>query len=98
MKYSYTGIMLNGSKTKGITLESVLKSMAVFYEREHRINQKIKNASTYPVIIGVLSFVMLFIFTSFIIPRMMESILAIGAELPLSTKIIMAFGAFMGKW
>ncbi|MGL6104572.1 type II secretion system F family protein, partial [Romboutsia sp.] len=80
------------------TLESVLKSMAVFYEREHRINQKIKNASTYPAIVGILSLVMLFIFTSFIIPQMMKSILEIGAELPLSTKIIMALGGFMGKW
>lgn len=80
------------------TLESVLKSMATFYEREHRINQKIKNASTYPVIVAILSFVMLFIFTSFIIPKMMESILQIGADLPLSTKIIMALGNFMSKW
>ena len=80
------------------TLESVLKSMATFYEREYRINQKIKNASTYPAIVGALSFVMLFLFTSFIIPQMMKSILEIGAELPLSTKIIMALGGFMSKW
>ena len=80
------------------TIEAVLKSMATFYEREHRINQKIKNASTYPAIVGILSFAMLFLFISFIIPQMMESILEIGAELPLSTKIIMALGSFMSKW
>ena len=80
------------------TIEAVLKSMATFYEREHRINQKIKNASTYPAIVGILSFVMLFLFTSFIIPQMMKSILEIGAKLPLSTKIIMALGSFMSKW
>lgn len=80
------------------TLESVLKSMATFYEREHRINQKIKNASTYPAIVAILSVVMLFIFTSFIIPQMMESIMDIGAELPFSTKLIMALGNFMSKY
>lgn len=80
------------------TLEQVLKSMATFYEREHRINQKIKNASTYPTIVAALSFVMLFLFTSFIIPQMMESIMEIGADLPFMTKLIMAVGEFMRKW
>lgn len=80
------------------TLEAVLKSMATFYEREHRINQKIKNASTYPAIVAILSVIMLFIFTSFIIPQMMESIMEIGAELPFTTKMIMALGNFMNKF
>lgn len=80
------------------TLEAVLKSMATFYEREHRINQKIKNASTYPAIVAILSVIMLFIFTSFIIPQMMESIMEIGAELPFTTKMIMALGNFMSNY
>ena len=80
------------------TLEEVLKSMALFYEREHRIIQKIKNASTYPIIIALLSFVMLFIFTGFIIPQMMESIMDVGAELPFMTKLIMNLGEFVNKF
>ena len=80
------------------SLESVLKSMYVYYERENKINQKIKNASTYPMIIGILSLIILFIFTSFIIPKMMENILAVGGELPLITKMIMGLGEFMGKY
>ena len=80
------------------SLEEVLKSMATYYEREHRINQKIKNASTYPIIVLLLSIVMLFIFTTFIIPQMMKSILDIGGELPLLTRVIMSFSDFMGKY
>lgn len=80
------------------TLEEVLKSMALFYEREHRIIQKIKNASTYPIIIALLSFVMLFIFTGFIIPQMMESIMDVGGELPFMTKLIMNLGEFVNKF
>ena len=80
------------------TLEEVLKSMALFYEREHRIIQKIKNASTYPIIIALLSFVMLFIFTGFIIPQMMESIMDVGGELPFITKLIMNLGEFVNKF
>ena len=91
------GAMVSTGEETG-TLEDVLKSMATFYEREHRIKQKIKNASTYPIIVGILSFVMLFIFTSFIIPQMMTSIIDIGAELPFMTKLIMAIGEFMNKF
>ncbi len=80
------------------TLEEVLKSMATFYEREYRIAQKIKNASTYPVIVGILSFVMLFIFTSFIMPQMMESVIEVGAQMPPISKFIMKFGKFMKSY
>ena len=80
------------------TLEDVLSSMAVFYEREHKINQKIKNASTYPAIVVGLSFVMLFLFTSFIIPQMMESIMDVGGEVPFITKFVMSVGQFMSKF
>ena len=80
------------------TLEQVLKSMSTFYEREHKINQKIKNASTYPMIVAILSVAMLFLFTSFILPNMMESIMEVGGELPLMTKIVMGVGNFMSKF
>ena len=91
------GAMVSTGEETG-TLEDVLKSMATFYEREHKINQKIKNASTYPLIVSILSVVMLFVFTSFIIPQMMASILDMGAELPLITKIVMGVGNFMSKF
>lgn len=80
------------------TLEEVLKSMASFYEREHRITQKIKNASTYPIIVGIVSFIMLFIFTSFIMPNMMESILEVGAQMPPISQMIMNIGMFMKNY
>lgn len=80
------------------TLEEVLKNMATFYEREHRITQKIKNALTYPIIVGIVSFIMLFVFTSFIMPSMMESIIDVGAEMPPISVAIMNIGAFMQNY
>ncbi len=91
------GAMVATGEATG-TLEDVLKSMSTFYEREHKITQKIKNASTYPIVIGITSFVMLFIFTGFIIPQMMESIVETGAKLPFITKMIMGFGIFIKKF
>ncbi|WP_373600394.1 type II secretion system F family protein [Paraclostridium bifermentans] len=80
------------------TLEEVLANMATFYEREHKINQKIKNASMYPAIVAITSFVMLFVFTSFILPQMIDTITETGAKLPLMTKIVMHIGNFMKNY
>lgn len=91
------GAMVATGEATG-TLEEVLKSMSLFYEREHRITQKIKNASMYPTIVSITSIVMLFIFTSFILPTMIDTILEVGAELPWVTKLIMVVGTFMKSY
>lgn len=91
------GAMVSTGEETG-TLEDVLNNMAVFYEREHRIKQKIRNASIYPLIVAILSVVMLFVFTGFIIPQMMSSLTEIGGKLPTITKIIMAIGIFVNKF
>lgn len=91
------GAMVSTGEATG-TLEEVLRSMAVFYEREYRIRQKIKNASTYPTIVVMLSLAMLFIFTSFVMPRMMETVIETGAQLPTITKVILGFSSFMKSY
>ncbi|MDU2149220.1 MAG: type II secretion system F family protein [Paeniclostridium sordellii] len=91
------GAMIATGEETG-TLEEVLNSMSTFYEREYRINQKIKNASMYPAIVAITSFIMLFVFTSFILPQMMETVTETGAKLPLMTKMIMHLGNFMKSY
>ncbi|MFI3210538.1 MAG: type II secretion system F family protein [Peptostreptococcaceae bacterium] len=80
------------------TLEEVLKNMSTFYEKEYRIIQKIKNASTYPIIVVILSLVMLFVFSSFILPEMVTSIMEVDGDLPFITKVVMNVGMFMNTW
>ena len=91
------GAMIATGEETG-TLEEVLNSMSTFYEREYRINQKIKNASMYPAIVAITSFIMLFVFTSFILPQMMETVTETGAKLPLMTKMIMKLVNFMKRY
>ena len=91
------GAMVSTGEATG-TLEEVLKNMSVFYEREYRIRQKVKNASTYPTIVILLTGAMLFIFSSFVMPNMMETVLQTGAELPTITKIVLGFSNFMSSY
>lgn len=91
------GAMVSMGEATG-RLDEVFDNMAKFYEREYKINQKIKSASLYPTIILLASFIMLFIFTSFILPVMIDSIMDTEATLPLITKIVVSFGEIMNKY
>jgi type IV pilus assembly protein PilC len=91
------GAMVSTGEATG-TIEEVFKTMATFYEREYRTRQKIKNSATYPAIVVIASVVMLFVFSNFVMPRMLESILQSGAEIPILTKVILSFSNIVQKY
>ncbi|MCL2079533.1 MAG: type II secretion system F family protein [Oscillospiraceae bacterium] len=75
-------------------LEKVTGNMAVHYDKEHRLNGKVKTATRYPKIIGVVTiFVVVGIFI-FILPQFFDVLLSFGGELPLITRAIMGITDF----
>lgn len=93
---SMTGVfpelMINMIKAgeAGGNLDETTSRLAGLYEKEHRLNSKIRNAMIYPVMLLVMTVViMIFIFT-FILPKFFK--LFEGVELPASTKAVIAVG------
>lgn len=80
-------------------LDDVLQKMAVHYEKENRINAKIRGAMIYPIILGLLSVgVVIFILTA-LIPMFVEMFRDAGAELPGLTKAMIVASDFMvSRW
>lgn len=69
-------------------LEKTAMKMATHYEKEHRLNNKIKSASMYPLILlGLTVGIMVLIFTV-VLPTFFD--LFVGMELPIYTQIIIA--------
>jgi len=67
-------------------LDAVAGKMAVHYTKEHRLNNKIKSATTYPkMLLGLLLVVVIFMIT-FILPKFTK--IFEKMELPLLTKIV----------
>jgi len=74
-------------------LENVTDRMALHYDKEHRLNGKIKSAMRYPKIIGVITAVVVVIIFVFVMPTFLE--ILEGMELPLITRIVMWLSDFM---
>jgi type IV pilus assembly protein PilC len=74
-------------------LEQVASKMAVHYEKEHRLNGKVQTAMTYPMILLVVTFgVVLLIFTV-VLPEFFK--IFEGIELPAITRAMIAISEFL---
>lgn len=78
-------------------LQNTAKKMAVHYEKEYKLNSKVKSAMIYPTILGITTLVVIMLLFTFILPQFFT--LFEGLELPLITKIVMGFSQFLsGNW
>lgn len=74
-------------------LDEALKKMASHYEAEHRTNQDIKGAMTYPIILIVITVLVIIAVFTFIFPRLMT---VFGdMELPAITQVMMGISNFL---
>lgn len=74
-------------------LDEALKKMSSHYEAEHRTNQDIKGAMTYPIILIVITVVVIIAVFTFIFPRLMS---VFGdMELPVITQVMIAISNFL---
>lgn len=79
------------------TLDAVMIRMADYYDKSYRLQQKIKSAMTYPMIIVIVAVIVVNILVIFVLPTFVGMIVSSGGVLPLPTKIVMGISAFMRK-
>ena len=77
------------------TLDSIMARMAVYYEKQHKLNGKIKNAMIYPVILSLVTVAVMTIILVFVMPMFIEMFESSGAELPWTTKLTLAISDFL---
>lgn len=75
----------------------VTRQMANYYERVVRVNQKIKGATTYPKVLLSLTFIIVIIMFTFIMPQFIASGLFNETELPQLTKFMFAISGIFVK-
>jgi type IV pilus assembly protein PilC len=77
------------------TIDEVMERLAINYEREHDIREKIKSSMTYPIVILIVAILGMSIMLIFIIPMLVGMLIENGAELPLVTRIVLGASDFM---
>ncbi len=81
------------------TLDSVLLRMADHYEKENRLQNKIKGAMVYPIILMTLTVAVVILMLVFVLPSFTGIILSGGGELPLPTRLLIGLSDFLaGNW
>lgn len=77
------------------TLDSVLTSMAEYYERENFIRKKVSSAAIYPIMLTSVMIGLIIFFLNFILPEVQNLMTQNGQQLPLPTRIILDTSEFI---
>lgn len=80
---------------QGGNLEVVLRQMADYLERSVLTEKKIKNALTYPIILGVVAIVVVAILVVFVMPTFINLYGAFGVALPTPTRLLLNASAWL---
>lgn len=80
------------------TLEQSFDSLKVYYDRAHKIRQKVRSALTYPIIVIILAFIVVGIVMVVLVPTMTGVFENMGTELPLPTRMLIAISHFFSNY
>ncbi|OGO77571.1 MAG: type II secretion system protein F [Clostridiales bacterium GWB2_37_7] len=76
-------------------LDVILNRMAVHYEKETKIINKVKGAMVYPIVLAIVAFAVVIFLLVFVLPTFTGLFESSGAELPTPTKILLALSGFL---
>lgn len=80
--------MIQSGEASG-RLDDVLKNMANYYEKQHRLKQKVTTALTYPAVVGGMAILITIFLLVFIVPIFAELFSSFGEELPAYTQMVL---------
>lgn len=77
------------------TLDEVLNRLADYYERENKIRRKVKSASTYPIVVVVITILVVSLLMIKVIPMFVDMLQGMGGEMPFVTLLVINISNFM---
>jgi type IV pilus assembly protein PilC len=93
----FPGLMINMVEAGevGGVLDDVLGRLANHFEKEHKMNEKIKSALTYPAVVSVMAVLSVVFILTFVLPTFVQMFDNMKMELPLLTRVLLAISAFL---
>jgi general secretion pathway protein F len=90
----YVGLVRAGEA--GGTLPATLDRLATLLERERSLTASLRSALIYPALLVVAAIGSIFLLLDYVLPQFTPIFEQAGAQLPASTRILMAFGTAVG--
>ncbi len=88
-------ISMVASGELGGVLDVVMQRLAVHFEKEERLTEKVKAAMTYPLIVMAMAVVVVIFVLTFILPTFVGMFKSMNTELPLLTRVLLGISAFL---
>lgn len=89
--------MISSGEGSG-NIDSVMNRLALYYKKNHRMNQQVRSAMTYPAVLLVMCTAVVILIVTFILPQF-EALFAEMEHLPAVTEILMAISHFLvSQW
>lgn len=86
--------MIEAGELGGV-LDEVLNRLAIHFEKEHKMNEKVKSAMTYPIVVITMAILVVAFILSFVLPTFTQIFVQMKVELPLPTRILLATSYFV---
>lgn len=98
--YAFPELMVNMVAAGESTgkLDTAFNRVAAYYERKDKIGGQLKKALTYPLIVGITAVVIIIVMLMKVIPSYARVFDAMGAELPLITRVMLRLSEFIGRF
>ena len=92
----YLGILRSAELTG--QLDTVLDQLSIYIERDLEARSAVKSALTYPLVVMGMSIVTMVVLVAFVLPRFVTFFDELNSELPLPTRMLLGFSAFLSTW
>lgn len=86
--------MVEAGEASG-SLDVVMQRMADNYEKDNKLQNKVKQAMIYPLILSVLIVLVVILLLTLVLPRFSVLFIQLGGNLPLPTKILLGMSSFI---
>jgi len=94
---AYMANMVSAAEEGG-TIDLVMNRLAVHFEKDHKLNQKIRSAIAYPIAVTVFSALSVFFILIFVLPSFAATFEAMDAQLPMFTLMLLKTGDFFREY
>lgn len=88
--------MVESGEASG-NLDEMFLRMSTHFEKENKINNKVKAAMIYPIILALVGVAALIVVMVFVMPTFVSLFDSSGAELPAATKLLIGISSFMSN-
>ena len=89
--------MVEAGEVGGV-LDDVLGRLAVHFEKEHKMNEKIKSAMTYPTVVSGMAILVVVFILTFVLPTFVQMFSNMNKELPLLTRILLGISDILRNY